>query len=71
MTDEEWIKELIGKNDSLRAQVWQLRHALETAKHQASLGLRMPLPPNNLDGAQRGDDRAANCIDHIRRHANT
>jgi hypothetical protein len=34
MTDEEWIKELIGKNDSLRAQVWQLRHALETAKHQ-------------------------------------
>jgi hypothetical protein len=35
MTDEEWIKELIGKNDSLRAQVWQLRHALETAKHQA------------------------------------
>ena len=33
MTDEEWIKELVGKNDSLRAQVWQLRHALESAKH--------------------------------------
>ena len=35
MTDEEYIKELTTKNDSLRAQVWQLRHALETAKHQA------------------------------------
>ena len=35
MTDEEYIKDLTAKNDSLRAQVWQLRHALETAKHQA------------------------------------
>jgi hypothetical protein len=33
MTDEEWLRELTAKNDSLRAQVWQLRHALETAKH--------------------------------------
>ena len=34
MTDEEYIKDLTAKNDSLQAQVWQLRHELETAKHQ-------------------------------------
>ena len=34
MTDEDYIKDLAAKNESLRAKVWQLRHALETAKHQ-------------------------------------
>ena len=34
MTDEEYIKHLTAKNDFLRAQVWQLRHALESAEHQ-------------------------------------
>lgn len=32
MTYDDDIKDLVGKNDSLRAEVWQLRHALETAK---------------------------------------
>ena len=35
MTDEEYIKHLTAKNDELRAKVWQLRHALESAKHQS------------------------------------
>jgi hypothetical protein len=35
MTDEDYIKDLAAKNDSLQAQVWLLRHELETAKHQA------------------------------------
>ena len=34
MTDEDYIKELTTQNNSLQAQVWQLRHGLETAKHQ-------------------------------------
>ena len=33
--NEDYIKDLVAKNDSLRAQVWQIRHALETAKHQS------------------------------------
>ena len=35
MTDEDYIKDLAVKNDSLQPQVWQFRHGLETAKHQA------------------------------------
>ena len=33
MTDEDYIKDLVAKNDELRAKVWQLRHALESARH--------------------------------------
>ena len=35
MTDEDYIKDLTAKNDSLQPQACLLRHGLETAKHQA------------------------------------